>query len=166
MVIPMLLLLASHPTFAADPTPALPKGCTADPDPDAPTVERLRCPEGVIVRAPAPTDASGHFDPATANAALGPLLQLPTPTAPTDRQPLLSEEKPGGISLGGQPARAWPLSLDGRQGWLVEDPTSPHPRAVGCLEAGVNAADRPWCQVALESLWGPAAGPPLPGKDH
>ena len=64
------------------------------------------------------------------------------------------------LSIGGQLLQAAPVVGEGVTGLVIRDPTAPSPRAIGCLDRAPGLGQTPWCTVAMESMWGTAAGEP------
>ena len=119
------------------------QACTKTEDPTMGLV--LDCPRGkVVLQAIAVgTNADG------AAAAVVPQLD--------DVRRLPFDLRFAGV-LGGQPIEG--LMLDAPSGgaaWLMWDPRSPKAQAAACLDRTPNVQLDGWCQVAVESVWGPHA---------
>lgn len=156
----MTLLLEPAPTGSgeegtllrpiAPPTGGAMVGCQRFAGMDDPTVQRLDCTQGRVVVQPVPAGT----DAAAARAALLPYLS-------TADVPLSADGAPTTVRVGDRDLRAAPFVGEGVRGLVISDPTSPAPRALGCLDRAPGLGQTPWCAVALQNMWGPgtADGP-------
>ncbi len=134
-------------------------GCHRYVGMDDAQVERLDCTQGRLVAEPLPAG----FDIERARSHLLPYLSLEGVKMQAAGPPIAQQ-------IAGQPLLVAPIEGGGLRGFVLVDPTSKSPRAVGCLDRAPGIERTPWCAVAVESLWGPAAGdvplgrPPDPPK--
>jgi hypothetical protein len=114
-----------------------------------PAIARMDCTQGRVVAEP----LEGTFDLDRARETILPYLLVQG----GDLHPAGEVQT---LVLGGRSLQAVPLVGDGISGLVIGDPTAPNPRAIGCLDRAPGLGQTPWCTVALESMWGTAAGEP------
>lgn len=145
---PVAVVFAPARVQVATATDGL-RACTRSDDPIAGLV--LDCPRGKVVLQTIATGATADGAAAAVIPQLDDVRRLPFD--------LRFEAQLGGQAVQG-------LLLDAPSGgaaWLMWDPRSPKAQAAACLDRTPNVQLDAWCQVAVESVWGPrATGPAAP----
>lgn len=129
-------------------------GCARYAGMKDPAIARMDCTQGRVVAEP----LDGAFDLDRARETILPYLLI-------QGENIRSAGAAQTLMIGGRPVEAAPLVGDGVSGFVIRDPTAPSPRAIGCLDRAPGLGQTPWCAVALESMWGTAAGEP-PNRAH